>query len=203
MQKRCKNTTKHPKGFTLIELMFAMAAFSVMLVIAVSGLLNAMTIYNQANVSRDNQQQVRAIVEGLTRNIRAASVARVLSDGSLCLEGTPDGDVRYYQALVAGGPAKHLMRTNITNATRCSVLTPADLSYDTTTTKDLMSGGKSTDVSVFWPRQLQQVDGAGNPAAPSVRITLGIERGAGAASVRQRQFSNQFKLTSTAMVGVQ
>lgn len=193
---------RQPQGFTLIELLFAMTAFSIMLVVAVSGLLNAMAIYNQANVSRDNQQQVRSIVEQVGRDIRAASKATVLSDGSLCLEGTTSGNIRYYQAVVGTGPAKHLKRVGLGgDCTAFANPFVPSLPYIAGSEKDLMSGGSATTVSVFEAKVLQQ--NPTDPKAESVRITFGMVRGAGApASVRERQFSNEYKLTSAFMVGV-
>lgn len=193
-----QKNTKQPQGFTLIELLFAMTAFSIMLVVAVSGLINAMAIYNQANVSRDNQQQVRSIVEQIGRDIRSASKAVVFADGTLCLEGTTDGGVRYYQ----GDPSSpnHLMRIKITNLDQCEVRDVNSFTYDLSSKKDLMSGGSVTKVSVFQAAIIQQ--SSTDPKVESVTITFGMVRGTGS-SVRERQFGNQYKLTSAFMVGVQ
>ena len=198
--RRPHKNTRQPQGFTLIELLFAMTAFSIMLVVAVSGLLNAMAIYNQANVSRDNQQQVRTIVEQIGRDIRAASKAVRLNDGSLCLEGTTSGDVRYYQTLV--GSSNHLMRAGVTSGCVVYSNSPTALTYVTGSEKDLMSGGSVTKVRVFQPSVLQQ--SPTDPKAESVIITFGMVRGsASPTSVRERQFSNEYKLTSAFMVGAQ
>lgn len=179
------------RGFTLIELMFAMASFSIMLVVAVSGFLNAMWIYNQASVSRDNQQQVRTIVDQIGRNVRSASRAYIY-DSTLCLIGTPEGNLRYYQD---GG---HIRKTRVVSCDSSSI------DYGSYTYTDLMSGGNQVKVSDLTVRVLQQGEittpsGGSLPKAQSVEITIGIIRGTGAglaASVRERQFSNEFKLKS-------
>ncbi len=207
MKLRVQHTKHQPRGFTLIELMFAMTAFCIMLVVAVSGFLNAMWIYSQASVSRDNQQQVRTIVDQIGRNVRAASRAYKTSDGSLCLQGTPEGNIRYYQDSNA-----HLLSIQVVDCgvgwdSTTQLTNSASLTYPAgASAKDLMSGGASVTVSIFRVDLYGQAAVAVPPPKPSpspvsqsVRVELGVMRGVKAdvvANARTRQFSNEFIMHS-------
>lgn len=178
---------QQPKGFTLIELMFAMTAFTIMLVVAISGLLNAMYIYSQANVSRSNQQETRSIVDEVGRDIRSASVAVVYGTPSnLCLE-TPGGNVLYYVDTTVNS----LRKKDIID---CDTTPPADLSggnNDALTIPELK-------VEKWVAEKVEQKDGAGNVTATSIRVTLGVYRGVQTPTNRRDlEFSNRFELTST------
>lgn len=174
------------KGFTLIELVFAMAGFSIMLVVAVSGFLNAVAIYNQANVSRDNQQQVRGAMEQMSVDIRSAkgSAIKLGTDNTwLCLTDTSRGDIVYYGTGL--GSADGVLRVR-----RLA---------DTENCTDHLSGAveNSNDTVVlsnaleFKVTQLVQSE-----SIQSVRVLLSRRLGS-EASARARQFSNAFSLQST------
>lgn len=195
------------QGFTLIELLFAMTAFSIMLVVAVSGFLNAMWIYNQATISRENQQQVRNIVDSMGRNIRTATYANVPFNGaitvgnpwlppvdsgysSLCLEGSIDGTVYYYKK------NNHLFfrkvqSCRLSDGSRyLNAEDPASPGIPLSSEKDLISGGAAVklwspnSVVVGQPNtgfRIWQFDQPISPPATlpvqSIRLELGLRRG--------------------------
>lgn len=198
MSKRTPKQHQKPKGFTLIELLFAMTAFTVMLVVAVSGYLNAMWIYNQSAVSRDNQQQVRTIVDTIGRNIQNARATMVYGsttvDTVLCLEGTPQGTLQYKV-----NASSHLISQAVSACPERAediVVSPGAAEQD-------LVGDTTVHVRSFKATKYQQpLLGAATTGVESVRITFGLVRGTvgAAATPRERQFSNQFELTSTFML---
>lgn len=103
MSRPMQNSTKKiPAGFTLIELIFAMATFTTMLLIAVAGFVNILYIYNQAGASRDNQAQARNIMEQVGRDVRFGTAVKTSADGkTICIAGSPEGFVSY--SLNGGG----------------------------------------------------------------------------------------------------
>lgn len=76
-------------GFTLVELIVAMAFFSFMLMIISIGVVHIMRIYQSGVASRRTQTSARAVVEEITRDTRAASriPSATLGRNRLCLEG--------------------------------------------------------------------------------------------------------------------
>lgn len=60
-------------GFTLVELVVAMAVFSMMLVIIVSGMINIVRMHNQALASNLAQDNARGAMDELVRGIRNSS----------------------------------------------------------------------------------------------------------------------------------
>lgn len=85
-------------GFTLVELLLAMALFSFMLSILSLGFLQIGRIYQSGVASRSTQQTSRAIMEDISREVRGASTILVPVDSStdneLCLQ-TNSQIVRY------------------------------------------------------------------------------------------------------------
>jgi prepilin-type N-terminal cleavage/methylation domain-containing protein len=76
--------TTHRGGFTLIELVFAIALLGFMLTITLSTFIGVFRFYNWSNTTRQSQQQARTLLETLTREIRLKKV--VSSTGnSICL----------------------------------------------------------------------------------------------------------------------
>lgn len=89
-----------PAGFTLVELILAMALFSLVMVIVSVGIIQVMRIYQSNLATRRTQQAARLVVEDVTREVRLATrVARAVP-GELCLEGSTT--IRY--RLPGGGP---------------------------------------------------------------------------------------------------
>ncbi len=94
------------KGFTLVEVIIAGAIFSFLLIVAIGAIMNALSIYTAANISRDNQQSVRTITEDIARRAQFANDMAVDSANRLCIRSTT-GKTQIYYATI-GGP---LMRT--------------------------------------------------------------------------------------------
>ena len=74
-------------GFTLVELVMALAFFSFMMAILSIGVLQIMEIYQAGVSSRRTQQAARVAMEDITREVRAASRVEVDGPDHLCLEG--------------------------------------------------------------------------------------------------------------------
>lgn len=81
---------RRDNGFTLVELVMAMAIFSFMLSIIVTGFINIIRIHNASvavNVVQDNAQ---TIIAALERDVRDSAAVEVGVDGgepSLCIDG--------------------------------------------------------------------------------------------------------------------
>lgn len=76
-------------GFSLVELLLAMAVFSFMLLIITAGFINVVRIQQSGVASRSTQQSARLVLDSLMKDVRAASVARVRETGqndALCLD---------------------------------------------------------------------------------------------------------------------
>lgn len=199
---------RNPQGFTLIELLFAMTAFSIMLVVAVSGFLNAMWIYNQATVSRDNQQQARFIIDAIGRNVRTASFVSTRTLGTLCLEGTTEGNIYYYTKDIDPSAAvtkNHLFVKQVQSCVfgEATYLKDVVLPVEE---KDLITGGDSVRLQSsflgtgFYAVAYEQpVTPPSTTSVQSVRVSVGLVRGE-TNSPRQRQFNNSFELSSTFLV---
>lgn len=178
------------RGFTLIELIFAMAGFSVMLIVAVSGFLNAVAIYNQANVSRDNQQQVRRTMEQIGAHIRSAKQSTVKPDNNQAVLGIKDGPaggVVYYK-----NAAQSVTSNLRTRKVSGSDMLQGCIVYLQTFTVQSGDSVILTSVKSFELNQYLQ----GEVESQSIRVL--IEKSVGTeATPRARQFSNAFKLQST------
>lgn len=78
------------RGFTLVELLLAMALFSFMLAILSLGFLQIGKIYQSGVASRSTQQTARAVMEDVAREVRGATAILVPVDSStdneLCLQ---------------------------------------------------------------------------------------------------------------------
>jgi prepilin-type N-terminal cleavage/methylation domain-containing protein len=76
-------------GYTLIELLMAMAVFSFMLVIIVAGFINIVRLHNASvatNIVQDNAQTIMASLERVVRNGTSVDTAS-LAAGKLCVDG--------------------------------------------------------------------------------------------------------------------
>jgi len=75
-------------GFTLIELMLAMAFLSFMLIFIVLALIQYMATYNKGVVYKEINQAGRTIFEDVTRSLRVSSAnVRSMDEGRLCVGG--------------------------------------------------------------------------------------------------------------------
>lgn len=89
-------------GFTLIELMLAMAVFSFMLLIIISGFINIVHMHNQAVASNQAQDSARTAMDELVLSVRDSAGVSVVN-GALCL-GSSAGQPKHYY--VEGGALK-------------------------------------------------------------------------------------------------
>jgi len=64
-------------GFSLIELLMAMAVFSFMLLIISAGFIGIVHINQSTTASRNTQQNARIVIETIERQLRSASVVYV------------------------------------------------------------------------------------------------------------------------------
>ena len=90
-------------GFTLIELIMAMAIFSLMLLIIVGGFINIVKLHNHAMALNSAQDNARSAMDQLTQAIRGSSPGIQPDAGAgttLCLQTGPGVQVIFY---VSGG----------------------------------------------------------------------------------------------------
>ena len=69
------------KGFTLIELMFAMAFVAFLMIFIVSSVVQIMRIYNKGLAIRDINQSGRQLNEDMTRSLRYANSLQFSANG--------------------------------------------------------------------------------------------------------------------------
>lgn len=103
---------KRQKGFTLVELIMALAFFSFMMAILSIGVVQIMRIYQAGVSQRRTQQAARVAMEDITREVRATTRIMVATNGRLCLDGAAKID---YQ-LVGGELLKRTGFTDCNNA---------------------------------------------------------------------------------------
>jgi hypothetical protein len=89
---------KQEDGFTILELTIAMAIFSFMLTIIITGVVMVVGMHNQAledNIVQTNAQTVMADLERIVRDSSSVTEPSVLNQtpGYLCLD---NGSVKYY-----------------------------------------------------------------------------------------------------------
>ncbi len=191
-----QKTNKAAAGFTLIELVFAMAGFTMMLVIAVSGFLNATWIYNQANVSRDNQQQVRRVMEQIGAEIRTASVVSADStDGVLCIGGS-SGNKLY--KIDGSSPNKRLMLYQLQPKNALPVNCADESTYALSASGNSLMPNQTLED--FKPELFVQNPGSqAYGPTQTVRVAITVSRG-DTTSARSRQFSNTYGLRGMYLV---
>jgi len=129
-----KALRKTQKGFTLIEVIVAATMFSLLLVVAIGGLVNVLTIYTGASSSRDNQQAMRNITEEIGRRAQFAanmSTPTIAGQQYLCIKPS-SADTFAYKKI--GGPND-------------GVIQRANLSTSPTTTTDCVSPSTNLAIS--------------------------------------------------------
>lgn len=72
---------RNKDGFTLIELMFAMAFVAFMMIFIVTAIVQTMRIYNKGLAIRDINQSGRQLTEDMTRTLRYANALQLSSNG--------------------------------------------------------------------------------------------------------------------------
>ena len=86
LSPRPKGRSGFPTGFTLVELIVALAFFSFMLLIVSAGFLQVGKIYQAGVASRRTQQAARGTIDDITREVRAAgTIDPATGVGRLCL----------------------------------------------------------------------------------------------------------------------
>jgi prepilin-type N-terminal cleavage/methylation domain-containing protein len=87
------------KGFTLVELVVAMAIFGFMLIIVVLGFINVVRIHNQAVATNIAEDNVRVGMDELVRAVRTSNGVLPSAANTLCLTNTTSGgEIIYYVA---------------------------------------------------------------------------------------------------------
>jgi prepilin-type N-terminal cleavage/methylation domain-containing protein len=175
-------------GFTLVELLVAMAVFSFMLVIVVVGFINVVHMHNQAIASNMSQDNARTAMDELVRAVRdSAGVVSTTAgpSGTLCL-ASPTGQQRIY----------YLNAGVLTRADNCTTRTgPQQITSSSVTVSNFEATVQSTGPKVV---------------KPVVRLTVtmgssnGTTIGAGTAlrcrdSNQERTFCSIVTLTSAAV----
>jgi prepilin-type N-terminal cleavage/methylation domain-containing protein len=102
MSRKSMRLSQH--GFTLVELLIAMAVFSFMMMIVTAGFIQVVRIHQSGIASRATQQNARLVLDTITKQIREAGTATVgtgrtaqltqlcLTKGSQNLEYYVDGN---------------------------------------------------------------------------------------------------------------
>lgn len=114
-------------GFTLVELIVAMAFFSFMLAIISLGVVQVMRIYQSGVASRRTQSAARAAMEEISRDVRVSHrvPAASLSNNRLCLEG--DNTVDYIRT------STHRLEKRLLATPSCPAsVRPVDIAETTT-----------------------------------------------------------------------
>ncbi|HEX3082445.1 MAG TPA: prepilin-type N-terminal cleavage/methylation domain-containing protein [Candidatus Saccharimonadia bacterium] len=100
LMKRANQRRKgNEQGFTLVELLVAMAVFSFMLVIVVVGFINIVHLHNQAIASNMAQDNARTAIDEIVRAVRDSQgeiTATAGPNGTLCVGSPTAGQERYY-----------------------------------------------------------------------------------------------------------
>ena len=138
--------TQHTKqgGFTLVELMLAMAFVSFILLFIVFAMLQVMGNYNKGIAIKNINQTSRTIVEEMARLVRSTSAeaintSKVTSNGRVCF-----GNISYVWNVKSGTTNKFTDNTPVTmvrvedpSGTLCGASLPA---VDSTKATTLISG---------------------------------------------------------------
>jgi prepilin-type N-terminal cleavage/methylation domain-containing protein len=73
---------KNQRGFTLVELLIAMAVFSFMMMIVTAGFVQVVRIHQSGIASRATQQNARLILDAVSKQIRQSGTAIVTAGGT-------------------------------------------------------------------------------------------------------------------------
>jgi prepilin-type N-terminal cleavage/methylation domain-containing protein len=98
------------RGFTIVEMMVAVALFAVVMIIAVGALLSLVTANRKAQALQSVMNNLNTTVDGMVRSIREGSTYHCGAAGSItapqeCLNGTPPDDT--YLAFESYGGDPH------------------------------------------------------------------------------------------------
>lgn len=86
-----KTNTK--AGFTMVELLFAVANFAFIMMIAISAFIAVMQVYNKASFARQTQQAARTAIDQISRDVQSAhsywlSDITSPSPSPMCIDGS-------------------------------------------------------------------------------------------------------------------
>lgn len=119
------------RGFTITELMFAMAFVSFLLLFGVTVIIQAMQIYNKGLSVRLMTQSGRQVMEDMTRSMRYAGEVRINSDARRLCTGqlsyvwnTPDDTPLNEYA--GGGPEIRLVQVKDPGSVLCDPAAPTN-----------------------------------------------------------------------------
>jgi prepilin-type N-terminal cleavage/methylation domain-containing protein len=165
-------------GFTLVELLVAMAVFSFVLLIIVIGFMNIVSIHNAALASNQAQDSVRSAMDQMVQGVRDSTGVQTLRTGVapgvtgalgsnfdvMCLNNASGGPREYF---VAGTPRQLWVRNGICDA---APLTSPPAATDTPMT----STGES--VEAFKVKQIPDPSVTGLPTGwkPEVQMTIAL-----------------------------
>lgn len=118
---------RRQSGFTLTELILAMAVFSFMLMLVLGVVLLIFQMYSRGNASRDVQQNARQAMETIVRTARLAKAVAIVDDASddsqkICLRTGNENWQEFYVGTIGGSTAPTIL-TGASNSS-CSA-TPA------------------------------------------------------------------------------
>lgn len=113
------------QGFTLVELMLAIAFVAFIILFTVLAVMQVMRTYNKGIAVKEINQTARVTVEDMSRVIRGSSsiVTSALSNGRVCLGGisyvwnTQGGSANKYDS--AGNPSVTLARVDDSGGAMC------------------------------------------------------------------------------------
>ncbi len=88
--KTIKQLQQRNKGFTLVELLFAIAIMGFMLTITLSTFIGVFRFYNWSKTTRTSQQAARDTLDTITREIRTGKISTsyAMTPTSLCINRT-------------------------------------------------------------------------------------------------------------------
>jgi prepilin-type N-terminal cleavage/methylation domain-containing protein len=176
-------------GFTLVELLIAMAIFSLMLLVIVSGFLQVVRIQQAAVASRNTQHNARFALEEMVREARTASEVTVITGPpgpaplhAVCLR-SEGGLVRYQVS------SSRLYRASYPLSGSCSSPPPSGERAMT-----------APDVAVVRLQATATSTGPVVPPQPGLRISIGV---ASTADTSRLQSADQFRSCNQSLGGSQ
>ena len=128
-------------GFTLIELMFAMAFVAFLMIFIVTSIVQIMRIYNKGLAIRDINQSGRQLVEDMTRSLRYANALQFSANGyqaasqRICTNGVTYAwnienaaginEINKYSGIDASNPVIRFIRVDDKGGLLCNIPAPA------------------------------------------------------------------------------
>jgi prepilin-type N-terminal cleavage/methylation domain-containing protein len=92
---------KNNNGFTLVEMMVAIAVFSIVMVTAMSALLNVVDANNKARSLKTAINNISFALEGISKDMRMGTDYSCGKDGSLAGDCPSGGDIIRYRSVRA------------------------------------------------------------------------------------------------------